>query len=76
MEVSPISQFESDKDLAKVLTNNFGNIIVLIFFAEWNAQSKQFVHHLNKSIPIFGLFENVRYFALSAERCPETFKKF
>jgi hypothetical protein len=31
-----ITKFESDKDLMKALNNNFGSILVFLFYAEWN----------------------------------------
>jgi hypothetical protein len=50
--------------------------MVLIFYAEYNEQSKQVLEHINNSIPTFGTYENVKYFRISAEKCPEIFKKF
>ena len=31
-----ITKFESDKDLMKTLMNNFGSILVFLFYADWN----------------------------------------
>lgn len=76
MQSPTTTEFESDKVLLRTLMNNFGSILVFIFYAEWNEPSKQFLTNLNNSIPIFGGFDNVKYFSLCAEKCPETFKKF
>jgi hypothetical protein len=50
----------------KTLMNNFGSILVFIFYADWNAESKQFLEGFNNSIPIFGQFDNVKYYSLCA----------
>lgn len=31
-----IEDFESDNGLMKVLMNNFGSVLVFIFYADWN----------------------------------------
>ncbi len=71
-----ITDFESDKDLMRTLMNNFGHLLVFVFYSDANEDSKQLLHNLANSLPIFGQFDNVKYFSLSAERCPETLKKF
>jgi Grx4 family monothiol glutaredoxin len=73
-----ITEIGSDHSctLNKTFLNSFGCVMVLIFYAEHNERSKQFVDAVAKSIPVFGAFDNVRYFSLSAEKCPETFAKF
>lgn len=76
MQPSSITLFESDKDLITTLANNFGKLLVLIFYAEWNKQSMQFLGHVGKSIPVFGQYDNVRYVGVCAERCPLSFRKF
>lgn len=71
-----IEDFESDNGLMKVLMNNFGSVLVFIFYADWNEPSKKFLENLRQSIPIFGQFDNVKYYSFSAERSPETLQKF
>ena len=73
---NPIHNFQSDNGLMKVLMNNFGSVLVFIFYADWNQASKDFLENLKKSIPIFGQYDNVKYYSFCAERSPETFEKF
>ena len=69
MDANTIHDFESDNGLMKVLMNNFGSVLVFIFYAEWNQPSKQFLNNLSESIPIFGQYDNVKYYSFCAERC-------
>jgi len=61
-----IVEFESDKVLTRTLFNNFNSLLVFVFYAEWNKPSVQFKENLNSTIPLFGVFDNVKYFAISA----------
>lgn len=38
--------------------------------------SKQFIQNINNSIPIFGEYDNVKYYSLSTEKCQNSVKKF
>ena len=60
----------------RTLMNNFGSVLVFVFYADWNEDSKKFRENFTQSIEIFGDYDNARYFSLSAEKCPETLKKF
>ncbi len=60
----------------RTLLNNFGNLLVFVFYADWNQPSVQLKNNLVATIPLFGQFPNVKYYTISAEKCPETFKKF
>lgn len=71
-----VTIFESDKELNRTLMNNFGSVIVFFFFSENKPQTTEQLNQLNNLIPVLGEFDNVKYFAASAERCPETFNKF
>jgi Grx4 family monothiol glutaredoxin len=71
-----LQEFGSDKELTRTLFNNFGKLLVFTFYAEWNQPSLQLRDNLAATVPLFGQFDNVKYFALAAEKCPETFKKF
>ena len=67
---------ESDKVLNRTLFNNFGKVLLFLFYSESNQSSLNFKENLIATIPLFGQFPNVKYFLISAEKCPETFKKF
>ena len=54
----------------KIIVHSFGHLLVFIFYSEANEHSKQFLQNINNSIPIFGQYDNVRYYSLSAEKCP------
>lgn len=69
-------QFASDKVLTRTLFNNFGHLLVFVFYAEWNEPSVHLKNNLIDTIPLFGQFPNVKYFTIAAEKCPQTFKKF
>lgn len=61
--------------LTRTLFNNFGKLLVFVFYAESNPSSVQLKDNLVATIPLFGQFQNVKYFTIAAEKCPETFKK-
>lgn len=67
MKNQNIKQLEAD-NLAKILSDNFGYVLVFVFYAEWNQQSKQLLLNFNNTIPIFGQYHNARYYSLSAEK--------
>ena len=60
----------------RTLLGNFGNVLVFLFYADWNKPSKEFVQNFTNSIDIFGQYDNVRYFSICSEKCPDIFKKF
>ena len=74
--MSEIVHLESDKIINRTLFNNFGKLLVFVFYAEWNQPSKKLKDNLIETIPLFGQFDNVKYFIVAAQKCPETFKKF
>lgn len=57
----------------RTLIRNFGKILVFVFVSEANKESQEFLDNLKNSIPMFGQYDNVKYFSISAEKCPETF---
>lgn len=71
-----MEELESDKPLTRTLLNNFGQLLVLIFYADWNKASLQFKNNLAETIPLFGQYPQVKFIAIEAQKCPETFKKF
>jgi hypothetical protein len=71
-----MEELESDKPLTRTLLNNFGQLLVLVFYTEWNQPSLQFKNNLADTIPLFGQFPQVKFIAVEAKKCPETFKKF
>lgn len=74
--MSQVQEFESDRVLTRTLFNNFNSLLVFIFYADWNQPSVQFKNNLISTIPLFGQFDNVKYFTISAEKCPEICKKY
>ena len=74
--MSQVAALESDKVINRTLFNNFGKLLVLVFYAEWNEPSQRLRDNLVETIPLFGQFDNVKYILVSNEKCPETFKKF
>jgi hypothetical protein len=68
--MSHVSEFDSDKVLTRTLFNNFNSLLVFVFYAEWNKPSVLFKNNLISTIPLFGQFDNVKYFTISAEKCP------
>lgn len=74
--MAQVVEFESDKFLTRTLFNNFGKLLVFVFFSDANPASVKLKENLIATIPLFGQFENVKYFTLAAEKCPETFKKY
>jgi Grx4 family monothiol glutaredoxin len=67
---------QSDKVLNRTLFNHFGKVLVFVFVSEATPASQELVDSLEATIPLFGEFENVKYFLIRLEQCPETFKKF
>lgn len=63
-------------DLNRTIVHSFGNLLIFIFYSEVEEKSKKFLESLQNSIPIFGQHDNVQYYSLSLEKCPETLKKF
>jgi hypothetical protein len=49
---------------------------VFIFYADINEDSKKYLNNLTSLIKTFGDYQNVKYFSINAERCPETLKKY
>ena len=61
-----VVKLEQDKFLTRTLFNNFGSVLVFIFYAEWNEPSKNFKERVESTVPVFGQFPNVKYFTISA----------
>ena len=58
------------------MLNNFGSVIVLVFYSNVNEKSKEFLNNFSNSVSIFGNYANVVYYSIEASRCPETLSKF
>ena len=64
--MSEIVHLENDKFINRTLFNNFGKLLVFVFYAEWNEPSKIFKDNLIETVPLFGQFDNVKYFIVTA----------
>lgn len=71
-----MEELESDRPLTRTLLNNFGQLLVLVFYADWNKPSLEFKNNLAEMIPLFGQYPQVKFIAIEGQKCPETFKKF
>jgi len=65
-----VIEFDSDKELLRNLLNNFGSVIVFLFYSEANPKSKEFLTNFSNSVNIFGAYNHVTYFSLEAAKCP------
>lgn len=41
-----MEELESDRPLTRTLLNNFGQLLVLVFYADWNKPSLEFKNNL------------------------------
>lgn len=62
--------------LTRTLFNNFGTLLVFAFHSQHQPKSQHLRENLESTIPIFGNHDNVKYFSIDVEACPETAKKF
>ena len=74
--MAEILELEGDNKLLRTLLSHFGKLLVVVFYAEGNQASMQLKDNLVATIPLFGMFPNVKYLAVKAEKCPQTLKKF
>lgn len=52
-------------DLNRTIVHSFGSLLVFVFYSSANENSKELIANLESSIPIFGEYENVKYYSLS-----------
>jgi uncharacterized membrane protein (GlpM family) len=64
------------EDMQQRLNQQFGKLVVVLFYAEWSQTSIKVRSNMLALLPLFGQFDNVVYLAVSAERCPDAFKLF